>query len=265
MENKDLVEILKSEPLKFNLKEIEKIMNDELSKNPDEMNVDLVDLCIKTIEQNCGRNSINNKNDKKANHLKLTKLLTAAIIIIIVLGICIPVSAKLFINDTKGNIVSVNGENLNVDLKNGKNQAEIYSDENISIIKNLSNKGADKIILPKDIIMGDESNYSDITVEKYNYGSTYIFNFSFEHSVSGSVTIDRVNNKKYFNPKSQIQNEFNMIKQIEVNGLDVLVLSDDKVALITYTDKLTNYDILMDNCSYNKAIRIAHTLEIQGK
>ena len=49
MNSKDIIQILKSEPDKFTYAEIEQMMDEELEKDPSEMDTDFVDLCADVL------------------------------------------------------------------------------------------------------------------------------------------------------------------------------------------------------------------------
>lgn len=51
MDKKTLLEILKTEPFSFTLREIEEIMDEELGKSPDDMDTELIDLCADILER----------------------------------------------------------------------------------------------------------------------------------------------------------------------------------------------------------------------
>lgn len=50
MDKNILIEILKSKNDDISVKEIEDSLNEELSKSPEEMDTDLVDLCLKALK-----------------------------------------------------------------------------------------------------------------------------------------------------------------------------------------------------------------------
>ena len=51
MDKDILLQILKCDPISFTLNEIEDIMDEELNKDPDEMDSELIDMCARILEK----------------------------------------------------------------------------------------------------------------------------------------------------------------------------------------------------------------------
>ena len=101
MNKSSLLEILNSNKAKLTLEDIRTIMDEELNKEPDEMDTDLVDLCMdvlsgvisktEAVEQK-ESDSQSGTNTKKV--FKLTRALLIAAIVVVFFSIAIPVSAE---------------------------------------------------------------------------------------------------------------------------------------------------------------------------
>lgn len=85
MDSKDIIQFLKSEPMTFTYEEIEQMMDDELSKAPEEMDTDFVDLCADVLNNAVAEST--KKKKIKNKRIKFTKILSCAVIIVAVLGI----------------------------------------------------------------------------------------------------------------------------------------------------------------------------------
>ena len=57
--------------------------------------------------------------------------------------------------------------------------------------------------------------------------------------------------------------QYDTVKQITVNGMDVLVFSGNNIApSIEYVDKITEYSIVLaDNCTFEQAVKIAESMK----
>lgn len=51
MKQNNLIKALKEKPMNFTLTEIRKIMDEELNKDPQDMNTSLIDLCAEAIKR----------------------------------------------------------------------------------------------------------------------------------------------------------------------------------------------------------------------
>ena len=121
---KTLLETLNSNSMTMSRSDIEAIMYEELDKDPQDMDVELIELCAKVLDgtypQPVPQKSIRKNILRKA-------LVTAAALIISV-GIAFPVAAKYVHNETFNNIVQYVSGHFNLDLSKGKQTAINHSD-----------------------------------------------------------------------------------------------------------------------------------------
>lgn len=258
MDDNILNKVFNSEPIKFTLSEIEMMMDEELDKNPDEMDTDFIDMCMDVLEN--GYAAEEEKLKKKLyRRMKLSKILLTAIIITAAAGISIPVGAKYIESDVSDKIVQFCYDYFNVDLRNGKTQAQnhIYDDGNI--VNKLKEEGFDNVILPLDIA---NSLCSMESVQKSEFIATASIKCEIKkRNTNCVVTISRYNEDSSFSVgQTKVSNGFDSVKQLTINGMDVIVFSDNETSCILYVDNLTEYDIRLDNCNIETAVEIAQTL-----
>ena len=115
MNRDSLLEILNSNKAKLTFEDIRTIMDEELNKDPEEMDTELVDLCMDVLsgaiskseaDENKGEAAPSGTNTKKV--IKLTRALLIAAIVAVFFSIAIPVSAgyiKANRIDTPDNII----------------------------------------------------------------------------------------------------------------------------------------------------------------
>ena len=161
MDSKDLIQILKSEPLKFTYDEIEQMMDEELEKDPAEMDTDFIDLCANVLNQAIEAN--NKSNNKKHIKIRILKIAAIAAILAITIGIAVPVAAKYVDNDTSDKIVQFYEDHFSINLKDGETDADKHSDKNIDLISKLNKSGFDHIILPNALLADDYTYDVDIS------------------------------------------------------------------------------------------------------
>ncbi len=264
--------ILELKSLPFTLEEIESIMDEELSKDPDEMDTDLVDMCVDILEQGyaeqeneSGRDSgqKREKTEKKPKMKKFTKVLLIAAIILLLIVIAVPVGAVVIHNEASEKIVRFYNDCFHVNLRNGDTDAEHYSDENDDLIRDLRKLGFDNIILPSDLLKFDYSE--DIVIQK----TEHIFSATAkteapESGIHGAIHIARYDEIASFAMGNCIiASEYKNAKQLNINGLDVLIFgrNDSTDIIIDYLDNNTDYHITLSGCDIDTAVKIAQTLK----
>lgn len=244
MNKEILYEILNSKSERLSSAEIEGILNEELDKSPEEMDTDLVDLCLDALNTADGE-----QLNKRKHKVRISRILVAAVILVLLIGICIPVCAKYFSIDVPDGIVSFYNDCFNVDISNDE-----YVD---NINGQLKQDGIMDAALPK-ILFSSETKISNYKLD--NNSSNLIVDFAFSNDeIDGYVTIEEYNIYSFINGQNKASNEFENIKQIEINGLSVLVFCNDSVSYISYTVNYTEYNITL-YCDYETACQIAETI-----
>jgi len=222
MDSKDLIQILKSEPLKFTYDEIEQMMDEELEKDPAEMDTDFIDLCANVLNQAIEANKENESNNKSNNkkHIKIRILKIAAIaaILAITIGIAVPVAAKYVDNDTSDKIV------------------QFYEDHtyDVDIVENNN----DLITAVIDFNNQDKNQLIRVIITNHKNGINTILNNDI-----------------------QVTSEYDSAKQLNINGIDVLIFGSKTNSSILYIDNDTEYDIALNNYNFDSAVEIAESIE----
>lgn len=267
MDSKDLIQILKSEPLKFTYDEIEQMMDEELEKDPAEMDTDFIDLCANVLNQAIEANKENESNNKSNNkkHIKIRILKIAAIaaILAITIGIAVPVAAKYVDNDTSDKIVQFYEDHFSINLKDGETDAYKHSDENINLISKLNKSGFDNIILP-NALLADDYTYDVDIVENNNDLITAVIDFN-NQDKNQLIRVIITNHKNgintILNNDIQVTSEYDSAKQLNINGIDVLIFGNKTNSSILYIDNDTEYDIALNNYNFDSAVEIAESIE----
>ena len=265
MNRKEIMQFLKSEPMKFTYAEIEQMMDEEMSKDPDEMDTDFVDLCIdvlyEALQEHKRKQAVNeSKNNKR---IKIAKIFAMVAVMILALMIAIPVAAKYVKNDTSNKIVQFYEDHFSICLRNGETCSEKYSDESIELIAELKDNGFENIILPNVLLNGDYT-YTVNVSESGNMLSALI---SFDNQDSDSAISLTISKHKNNSINSILDGEYNVsvdydsAKQLTINGMDILVFADNEHSFIAYADKDTVYNFHLRNYSFEAAVKIAESIE----
>ncbi len=251
MTKETFLAILKEESMIFTEKELMEMIDEELAKDPDEMDTDFIDLCLDALDGKFDDEEIRQLNQQNSRkRLKLGKVLLVAAIIVTILGISIPVCAKhLSLNVAEG-VVSVTGDHFEVDINS--------SDNNVDVLSLLEKENLDPVI-PLELLKNEYvfDNYQED--ERDSDCKTYYVEFK-KKDISGSITISDYSNKcDFLVGKRSADKGFENFKQVTKNDNEILVFGDKETSYIYYVIDNTEYNILI-NSDFSVAYNIAETL-----
>lgn len=261
MKKDTLLETLKSNSVALTAEEIETIMSEELEKNPDEMDCELIDLCSDILEK-----AYADKEEKpaaKKKRIKLGKIIIIAAAVILILGVSIPVGAKFVHTEASEKIVQFFEDHFIMFNSSRKMKADSHSDKKVDLVKSLTDFGFDSIILPSEFFADDYDKEIEINQDDEYYLNAEI---SFKNTLTdteGFITISKhkTEDTQFVIGTGEMSTKYTTVKQLTVNGMDVLIFqTDENYTSIIYADKDTEYDIQIINCDLDTAVKIAETL-----
>lgn len=244
MNKEILYEILNSKSETLSSAEIESILNEELDKSPQEMDTDLVDLCLEALDS-VDEKKLNNRKKK----YRLSKILIAAALFALIIGISIPVCAKYLNVNVPQGIVTLYKECFNIDISNESGIKDIAAQ--------LQNDGLDNVILPKTVFEIDT-----IITDYYHDDSSSNVNFEFSfknNSINGYVAIKEFDDYSFFNGKSKVSSDFEDVEYLNQNGVTILLFSKGDMSYINYSVDNIEYNIVLFS-NYEIAYEIAKTI-----
>lgn len=260
MDQKILLEILKTEPFSFTLREIEEIMDEELSKSPDEMDTELIDLCIDILyEEFSKENTESDSKKSKIKKFKARKIILVAAILIMILGLSISASAKFFNIDASEKVVRFINNHFNVDLGNENTNSNDNYESSLELINYLNDYGFENITLPAALISDDYSAKINTRSREGIEQANIVFKSNIT-DIDGTISITMHTNNNFAIGQGSISNSYDQVKQIFVNEMDVLVFNNGIKSMIYYVDKNIEYNIDI-NCDFDSAIEIAETIK----
>lgn len=258
MNDSTLKEVLKVNFLSFSKEEIENIMEEELEKAPEEMDTELIDMCLNVLTGEPKEKADEDLaaspavSDKKAKRINFKKGILVAAIITLLLSIAIPVSANVFNIDVPENILKLYGKFFDLDLTEKKQSKRLSSI--------LTEYELNDIILPRYLYAHCEIN----GFEKFEENSVTRIRFNFsdkENNIYGGVRLDSMGTKMGFlNGEILINGLYEKVKQLAINGIDVVVFSENNSCFIIYHVNNVEYQIVIKGVSFDKAVEIASTL-----
>ena len=244
MNKEILYEILNSKSETLSSAEIESILNEELDKSPQEMDTDLVDLCLEAL------NSVDEKKLNNRKHrLNISKVLIAAVIFVTVIVISIPVCAKYLSINVPDGIVSLYRECLHIDIS-----PEININD---IIDEFEQNGMDNVVLPKIVFRNNTviSNYSCT-----DDSNAFVANFDFSYdNIFGSVTIEKYDEYDFISGKVDVSSDFDNVEYFNQNGIEILIFSKDDLSYINYSVDNIDYSIVLHS-DFETAYQIAESI-----
>lgn len=268
MDRDILLKVFKAGSMPLTLEEIEMIMDEEMAKDPSEMDGELVELCLDILTKATAgseEKSVPEKNEiaDGKKKIKLGKIFMFAAVIAVLLGVAIPVCAKYIRSEASEDVVKYNANHFEIDLSAENNDAVNYSDENIDIIKALNEKGIENVILPAELLK-EEYVKTISSFDKDNNYFTVEINFdNIVNKIAGYIGITKHNTDEteFVFAQGNAHENYDSVKQISLNGMDILVFSSNKNSFISYVDTNCAYYIELANCDYDLALEIAKTLE----
>lgn len=253
MKEIDFKKFLDDKSWDYNKNTIEQMMEKELEKEPEEINMEFVDACMNYLTGYSNNDApkekdkviVNENNIHKNKRIRFSRILIAAAIALIVVSVSVTVYAKA--NNLKMSDVFVNmfSDHATIDYseKNTTNDEATTAYNESNLYKELQEGGIENIVLPSQLY---SAKYEDI---EWNNDFTEIsanFISQIDNEKFG-VTIETFTEEKWIqNP--DIQGEFTNSKKVTVDGIDVYLFEREgnskKVnTTISYQIDLTQYDI----------------------
>lgn len=244
MNKEILYEILNSKSETLSSAEIESILNEELDKSPQEMDTDLVDLCLEAL------NSVDEKKLNKRKHrLNISKVLIAAVIFVTVIVISIPVCAKYLSIDVPDGIVSLYRECLHIDISPEVNIKDIIDEFEQNDIDNVI---LPEIVFDKNTVISNYSHTDD--------SNAFVANFDFSYdNIFGSVTIEKYDEYDFISGKVDVSSDFDNVEYFNQNGIEILIFSKGDLSYINYSVDNIDYSIVFHS-DFETAYQIAESI-----
>lgn len=250
MKKETFLAILKEESMIFTEKELMEMIDEELAKDPDEMDTDLIDLCLNALDGKYDDDEIRQLNSSSRKRIKLSKVLLIAAIIAAILGCTIPVCAKYLDLNVAAGTVNVTNDHFEVDMRS--------SDSGVDVLSQLEKEKLNPVI-PNELLKSEYVYDNYRVYDKENYRKTYTLDFK-SKDVKGSITIHHYSEDYSFLVGKNFANEeYEIFKQITKEDKDILVFGDDETSSIYYIIGNTEY-IITINSDFSVAYNIAETL-----
>ncbi len=241
--NKEILRnVLRTSSVEFSYAEIEKMLNDELEKSTEEMDTELVELCIDVLSNyvNEGNKTFDEKvlpkKDKTGKKPIAKKIFLIAAIVSVILTLSITVSANIFDIDLPEEMVKIFGDRILLNLSGGHSNDAL-------------DDGLLRAFYSKNCVI--ESRYFD---EKSN--ETKI-QFSVKDSqMYGTIVVQPY----YVVNKGLVDNNIflnvEQIKSIVIDGIDVVISSfSDGCIFVSYNTNEFNVSIAIIDSNIDDVVK----------
>lgn len=254
MEKDTLMKILKEHSMTFSKEEIHRLINEEIENSPDEMDTELIELCLDTLEKAEEENKRAHTRGTKNKKIKFRRLLLIAAIIAVILAIAVPVGAKFISVNASEEFVTYDNDHFRVNLNDNIDKTEIIMD----IIGSLEDNGIENPVLPKAVIHDEYFKYN---INSSNNEINFCI-LDTKSKIKGTVLIYDFNNDVYnfIGGTANLNDQYNCVEQMEINGTDVIVFENNDYSCIFYTYDNFEYTITLNNCDFKTAKEIANTI-----
>lgn len=254
MDKKVLGQILQTKSMPFSYSEIEQLMDEELEKGPDEMDTELIDLCLDILE---GRTDEAEKaqSANKTKKIKFKKILLISAIIALIVAVSIPVSANVLNLDASNGAVKFFKEHFSID----------FSDEkSLDLVLKLEEHGLNNVILPEVFYDQNEYKTTDFEYEEVDlddYKVKIIVESLKNQTIAAAAFFVREDTTNFLSDQLKASSGYEFVKQLKTDSMDVLVFSNGEYSIITYTCNDICYSINISNCTFNEALKIAESIK----
>ncbi|MBR5427979.1 MAG: hypothetical protein IK118_06495 [Clostridia bacterium] len=261
MRNDDrLIEALRAPSMKFTVRELRELLDDELNKAPEEMDTELVDLCAGLLRREIAGAERGRPKMKRRKTAKNIALIAA--ILFVLFGISIPVYARYVHNNTSDRIVKFVDDHFRFDLRNGLQNYDGTVGSMADCAAVLAEKGIDGAVLPKELISDRyplrkvEDEYEDL------YRTVRIVFGGDRSAMNGYIHMmffEDANMQKRFQ-QAQVGKGYQYAEQLTINGMDVLVFGSDTDSILNYANGNANYFICLENCDFDAGLSFARSI-----
>ncbi len=242
--NKEILKsILETSSAEFSYEEIQNMLDEELEKNEEEMDTDLIDLCIEVLSRESTEKTVSTDDTKKRNSIRRIFLIAAVVAVLSVLTVS--ASAEIFSVDTETGIVCIFGKQISLNIKQLRhiNENEELSEQDLENIN----------LLPMFLEDNCKLTY-DTSLQ--NFEDNINFNF-ITNDISGYINIRKNSLCEYNLESIQLLADVEQIKQISVNGISVIIASFcDSNVFAYYNLQNSNYKILFRNSSFEEVLKL---------
>ncbi|HJB74050.1 MAG TPA: hypothetical protein IAA37_00030 [Candidatus Eubacterium faecale] len=257
----ELFETINSKLTDLSKDQIKTLIQKELEKNADDIDMDYVDFCYELLESNDKSNAESEEKTLSRIKFKPSRILIAAVIIVLLIASTITVSAYVFNFNIPQYIAQIIEGNAQIDtnLENADTTAGSYALTDTYLAQKFAEYGISPVTFPEEMINEDCSIISieNMTTDESVQKDIFV---RFEYfGNAGSLSVSQSNADFEWVGEETVM-EVNSAEIININGMDILIFEQDGNCSIIYKDHLTKYNISIE-CDMDTALSFAKSIK----
>ncbi|MBQ7100514.1 MAG: hypothetical protein IJN81_02695 [Clostridia bacterium] len=267
---KELLEkFISDSSTELDLAEVEAFMDSEIEKPEDEMDTELIDMCATVLAK--AYNSGFNKDEQPEMYrpweekskpvkrsVRFKHVVAAAAILVLVCVIALSAGAKLF--DSPSLPIRFYANYFRLMLNNDEPTTEAPNGTQAPTPPD----NLDAFMLP-EALLSDEYEKQIKTEQDETMITTWISVNNTQANITGLVTITQFKSTDHDMTNGQVNvpdNTYRNLKQLTIDGKEIVVFNNEEKSYINYSDDTTNYQISL-NCDFDTMVSIAETINVK--
>lgn len=262
MTNSEFREIFNDESVYLSKEELDSIINEELEKTEEEMDSDLIELCLFELDK-LERNELQSKSREKVDNNGLVKkrnvwrYFLAALVAIMLIAGTLTVSAVVFDIDLFDGIIELYNDYVRIRFDKNNEKANGYDFLGSELAQQLAKNGISPVLLPESILT-DECQITSIDYEFTDVVTTATIHFNYKGK-GNFINISKYVDEKLL-PAVDYPTASSEIKELLLNGISVYVFIQSGRGTIAYQDGKIQYVIDLQT-DFEGAIDFAKTIK----
>lgn len=252
--NKDILKkVLNTSQVELYFDEIRELLDDELSKEPEEMDTELVGLCIDVLSREkeekstpVSLNDISSEKNCRIRKLSVKRILIAAAVICGILCVGITVSSNVFIDELPEEMVTVYDDYIQIDLSHVENTIPEEKLDDFII---------EHAYIPQCFA---ESEYQTKVPPDIGQGRIISIDFLFpDTGLKGNISVDIYNRVKNSVKNIIIPIKAEQMKYIDIKGIKAVALSStDARVYIFYNLNDKYYSLCFEEITLDEVVKL---------
>lgn len=277
---KEMIEkILAEEEMNFTYAELEEIMDAELEKSPEDMDVELVEICAEILADKLNPSAGDEPSPEKTmifpeempaqsvsptsnRKVKIGKILLIAAVVGLLCAVAIPAGARFMPSEAADKIIDFCYDHFKIDLRSEKPDPVSIAEKDNDWVNNLILENLHTLKLP-EVLLSDEYEKSVNVQDTENIKVILIDILNSKQVISGTIIITQYKdeNVELHNGVGNVSSMYKYFEQITINDTDVLVFGNDNKFYVKYIDANTEYEVVLLNTEFDTAVKIAESIK----
>lgn len=256
----DLLDMFNSKINDLSVNEIKVLIDQELRKKEDEIDMEYIDFCYELIKTKENSPIPTDNQIKRRKKIRPSRIMIAAAIMLILTVASVTVYAYVVDFNIPQYIAQLIEGNAEIDpnLENADTTADGYELTDTDLAKQLAEYGISPVTFPEELIeecsiISIENLTADESIQKDVY-------ICFEYlGAAGSLSVSQ-SSAEYEKVGEETIMEIVSAEMIHVNGMDIMIFEQEKTCSIIYKDRLTKYSISIE-CDMETALKFAESIK----